>query len=204
LHRPLDIRRGAIQARNAKVTGYIPSLEAYSFVATEREEGQMWLRGRQQIPLGFGWLKDGEPPYDELPIKVNRIAYREFSRNPDLPFEQFKERLGKEVFGDGFTPQSVRDLLELQAVFATERTWCQPSPVVCPERVRAMKFQGTLTLQKQAEYRATLGKLSRIEQRHREPRSDGERQLLAIARWVLGQWKGQNEALLKPTPSTLN
>ena len=30
-------------------------------------------------------------------------------------------------FGEALTPQLVDDLLELQAVFATERTWCQPS-----------------------------------------------------------------------------
>ena len=34
--------------------------------------------------------------------------------------------------------------LELQAVFAMERSWCQPWPVVCP-RGRGMKAQGTLT-----------------------------------------------------------
>ena len=91
------------------------------------------------MPLGFGWLEPGDPPYDELPMRVNRIAYREFSRNPDLPFERYKEILGREVFGEASTPQAVDDLLELQAAFATERTWCQPSPLVSPERVRAMK-----------------------------------------------------------------
>ena len=127
------------------VTGYVPSLEAYSFVATVAEEGQAWLKGRRQVPLGFGWLEPGDPPYDELPMRVNRIAYREFSRNPDLPFERYKEILGRETFGEASTPQLVDDLLTLQAVFATERTWCQPSPLVCPERVRAMKDTGELT-----------------------------------------------------------
>lgn len=80
------------------------------------------------------------------------FAYREFSRNPDLTFDQYKERLGREVFGDAASPQDVDDLLALQAIFATERTWCQPAPVVCPERVRAMKAQGTLTPKKRDEY----------------------------------------------------
>ena len=59
------------------------------------------------MPLGFGWLEPGDPPYDELPMRVNRIAYREFSRDPDLPFERYKEILGREVFGDGVDPQAV-------------------------------------------------------------------------------------------------
>ena len=63
----------------------------------------------------------------------------------------------------GSTPQAVDDLLELQAVFATERTWCQPSPLVSPERVRAMKDRGELTPEKRAEYRAALDRLRAIE-----------------------------------------
>ena len=90
------------------MTGYVPSLEAYSFVPTEAEEGQAWLKGRRQVPLGFGWLKEGDSPYDELPMRVNRIAYREFSRNPDLKFERFKEKLGREVFGDASTSPRCR------------------------------------------------------------------------------------------------
>jgi hypothetical protein len=83
------------------------------------------------VPLGFGWLPPEEPPYDELPMRVQRIAYREFSRNPDLPFARYKEILGRAIFGAGSTPQAVEDLLTVQAAFARERTWCQPSPLAC-------------------------------------------------------------------------
>lgn len=194
---PQDIQQGALRARNAGVTGYVPSLEAFSFVATEAEEGQDWLKGRRQIPLGFGWLNVGESPYNELPMRVNRIAYREFSGDPDLDFERFKETLKQEVFGSAAAPQLVEDLLELQAVFAMERSWCQPSPVVCPERVRAMKAQGTLTSEKQDAYRVTLAKLRAIQDRHRAPTSEGESQLLQIVQWVLSQWTPENLTLLE-------
>jgi hypothetical protein len=185
LRRPQDIDAGALRARGAGVTGYVPSLEAYSFVATVAEEGQAWLKGRRQVPLGFGWLEEGEPPYGELPMRVNRIAYREFSRNPDLPFERYKTILGKAVFGEPATEQAVDDLLELQAAFATERTWCQPSPVVSPDRVRAMAARGELTPRKRDEYRAAWERLRDIERRHRGPKSDGEGELRRIARWVI-------------------
>src|SRR5262245_32851419 len=33
-----------------------------------------------------------------------------------------------------------------------KRTWCQPSPLVSPDRVRAMKDRGELTAVRQAEY----------------------------------------------------
>jgi hypothetical protein len=199
LRRPQDIQQGVLRARSAGVTGYIPSLEAYSFIPTEIEEGQAWLKGRRQVPLGFGWLKEADPPYDELPMRVNRIAYREFSRNPDLKFDDFKERLGREIFGDAATAQCVDDLLDLQAMFAMERTWCQPSPVVCPERMRAMKAQGTLTAQKRDEYRAALIKLKVMEVWHRAAKSEGERQLHRIVRWVLDQWQGDSRTILELT-----
>jgi hypothetical protein len=198
LRRPRDIRAGARRARDAGVTGYVPSLEAFTFVATEAEEGQEWLKGKRQVPLGFGWLEPGEPPYDALPMRVNRIAYREFSRNPDLSFERYKEIVGREVFGEAATERAVDDLLELQAIFATGRTWCQPAPVVSPERVRAMASRGALTPPKRAEYRAALDRLRAIEGRHRGPRSDGERELHRITRWVLDRWEGGAARLLDP------
>ena len=183
LRRPQDIQQGAIRARNAGVTGYVPSLEAYSFVPTEAEEGQEWLKGRRQVPLGFGWLKDGESPYDELPMRVNRIAYREFSDNPDLSFERFKEKLGQEVFGNAATSQLVDDLLELQRC----SPWNGPGPAIAgglPLGGRAMMVQGILTSDKRDEYQATLTKPRAIDKRHQEAKSQGERQLLQIVRWV--------------------
>jgi hypothetical protein len=200
LRRPQDIQAGAKRARDAGVTGYVPSLEAFTFVATEAEEGQGWLKGKRQVPLGMGWLQPGVPPYDELPVRINRIAYREFSRNPDLTFERYREILGKEVLGEAATPQAVEDLLTLQAVFATERTWCQPSPLVCPDRMRAMSQRGELAPKKRAEYRRALGQVREIEGRHREPRSDGEKELYRIARWVLDRWVGESGTLLTPAP----
>jgi hypothetical protein len=176
------------------VGGYVPSLEAFSYMATEPEEGQRWLVGRRQVPLGFGWLRPGQMPYGELPLRVNRIAYREFSRDPDLPFAEFRKRLGREVFGPGATPQAVDDLLELQAAFARERTWCQPSPVVAPERVRALKQQGQLGAARAAGYRAALDRLREVERRSRGGGATAE--VNRIGRWVLDRWAGEGAALL--------
>ena len=171
--------------------------EPYSFIATVPEEGQAWLKGRRQVPLGFGWLEPGEPPYGALPMRVNRIAYREFSRNPDLPFERYKEVLGREVFGASSKPEAVDELLMLQAVFATERTWCQPSPLVSTERVRAMKAEGTLTPRKRADYRADLDRLRGIKRQHQEPKSDAEKELHRIAGRVLDRWGEEDRRLLE-------
>lgn len=60
-----------------------------------------------------------------------------------------------------------------------------------------MKAQGMLTSVKQEEYRGALSRLRAIEERHRQAQVEGERQLLRIAQWVLGQWQGENRALLE-------
>lgn len=195
--RPREVRAGARRARAIGATGYVPSLEAFTFVATAAEEGQAWLQGRRQVPLGFGWLDSGDPPYDEPPIRAQRIAYREFSRNPDLPFEEYKAILGRDLFGASSTPRAVEDVLELQAALNFQRTWCQPSPLTSPDRARAMKDRGELTATRKAEYRAALDRTRAIEERHREPRSDGERALQRIAGWVLDQWSVSDRRLLE-------
>lgn len=100
------------------------------------------------------------------------------------------------IFGEASTPQLVEDLLTLQAVFTTERTWCQPSPLVCPKRVRAMKGRGELSAVKRDKYRRALDRLRAVEARHREPRSDGEKELHRITCWVLDQWTQEDQKLL--------
>jgi hypothetical protein len=129
-------------------------------------------------------------------MRVNRLAYREFSRDPDLPFDAFRQTLGRETVGTSATAQMVDDLLALQAIFAQDRTWCRPSPLVCPDRVRAMVDQKVVTPAKRAEYRAALDRLRSIEQRHRDPQSHGEKEMHRIARWVLEQWGAENRRLL--------
>ena len=108
LRRPQDIRAGARRAREAGVTGYVPSLEAFTLRRHGGRGGPGVAQGEASGAPGLRLAGAGDPPYDELPMRVNRIAYREFSRDPDLPFERFKEILGREVFGEAATPQRSR------------------------------------------------------------------------------------------------
>lgn len=196
-HGPAAIRAGAQRARDLGATGYIPSLEAFSYVPTLAEEGQEWLKGERQKPLGFGWLAPGVPPYDELPIRANRIAYREFTRDPDLSLDEFRAILGREVFGDESSPSAVDDLLKLQDIFNHDRTWRQPSTPTCPQRVRAMVARGELTTEKRAEIREALKRLEAIAERREAGDSAGARELGRIARWVVEQWSARDRALLE-------
>jgi hypothetical protein len=197
LRTPPEIRDGARRAKQLGCSGYIPSFGAFSFVPAEPEEGQKYLVGKRRVPFGFGWLKEGQPPYDELPARVNRVAYREYARDPDLADAAFRAALGKELFGTSAPPEAVEDALALQRVLTAERTWSQPAPLADPERVRAMAVAGQLTPKKQAEYREGLDRVRRIAERYRG--ADGSlAELHRVAAWVAGRWAGDAAKLIDP------
>ena len=197
LHTPQAVREGARRAKDAACSGYIPSLEAFSFVATNPEEGQHYLIGKRQVPFGFGWLQDGEMPYCELPVRVNRIAYREYTRNPELTEAEFRDVLGKELFGKAATQEALQDALTLQDAFMSERSWCQAAPLASPNRVQSLREAGQLTLAKRAEYQAKLNRVREIEAEYRS-RGEPFVELHRIARWLGEQWAGEHEKLLAP------
>jgi hypothetical protein len=197
LRDPQTVRLRAGTAREAGVTGYVPSLEAFSYVPTHAEEGRQDLIGKRQIPFGFGWLKADETPYDELPVRVNRVAFREFSKDPTLSFDEFKQRLGRDVFGADAQARWVDDLLLLERVFFQERTWCQPSPLASPERVRVEAERGRAGASTLAAYAATLREVEEMTGRHADSSNPGRRDLNRIGRWVLEQWTDANRKLLK-------
>jgi len=200
---PEQIRAGAQFAKRYGFTGYVPSLEAYSYVATRPEEGQAYLVGRRQVPLGYGWLPVGQLPYGELPQRINRLAYREFSRAPDLPMDEFNRRLGQALFGNAATPQQISDALELHRVFGMEHSWSQAAPLAAPERVRAMKQRGELTPARLRAYRQALAGVRDIAARQREATGTVAREMRRIAAWVLAQWEGENASLLDLPESQL-
>ena len=60
--------------------------------------GEAFLIGQRSSPFGFGWMKPGETPVNELLMRLDRLAYREYSFDPDLPMEQFRAVVSSELF----------------------------------------------------------------------------------------------------------
>lgn len=197
LHDPAAIRANATRARDSGMSGYLPSLEAFSYIATKVEEGRNDLVGQRQIPFGFGWLKDSQMPYNELPIRVNRIAYREFSRDPSLSMDEFKKRLGGEIFGEQVQPMWIDDLLFLNRVFFEERTWCQPSRLASPQRMKIDIAAGRIKPPKLAEYRQMLQHVQEIAARYANAENPARRELHEIAKWISEQWGPQQIQMLQ-------
>ncbi len=197
-HGPQEIHNGAWHARANGFTGYVPSLEAYSYIPTRSEyDGAKWLVGRRQVPFGFGWVPVDRSPYHELPLRVNRIAYRENCKNPDMTMEEIKKVIGTELFGLDSTAERIEDLLIVHGALFRERDWFQPSPLAEPLRALEWKQNGKLTSEKIAEYRKVLAAVNGVAQRTRGgPGAVGE--LGMIATWICDQWTGPNRSILEP------
>lgn len=191
---PGQVQSGALTALAHGCNGYIPSLEAYSFVATHVEDGEPWTKGVRQIPLGIGWLSPDQSPYTSLPIRTIRLAYREFVRNPSLSLDEYRHRLGREVFQVASDDRRVDDLLFLQRCVNTERNWSLPSPLVEPLRAKGFAAAGTLNPERKAGYRASLQTLREIAERYAGG-SGADAELAEAAGWIVGRW-GEDELKL--------
>jgi hypothetical protein len=192
-----NIRAGAKKARDAKCSGYVPSLECYSYVTVKTEFGEPWLVGRRQIPFGFGWLKDGANPYRELPVRAIRLAWRELTADPDLPDDELRARLGRELFGADWQAAQVDDLFFLFQVFNTDRDWSVPGALTIPGLVRNRADRGKLDPNKRALLRDQLTRTRAIAARHRDAPGGGAKELHRIAQWFSEQWTPENAALLE-------
>lgn len=190
------IRNGVKKARDAKCSGYLPSLECYSYVMTKTEFGEPWLVGKRQVPFGLGWLKDGENPYRELPVRAIRLVFRELTTNPDLPDADLRARLGRKLFGRDWQSTHVDDLLFLFQVFNIDRDWSVPGALTTPGLVRNRAERGKLDAKKRALLHGQLVRVRAIAARYRDAMSGGAQELQRIAQWLASQWTLENTTLL--------
>ncbi len=190
------IRNGVQKARDAKCSGYMPSLECYSYVMTKTEWNEPWLVGRRQVPFGFGWLKDGESPYRELLLRAIRLVFRELTANPDLSDAELQARLGRELFGRDWPPQQVDDLYFLFQVFNTDRDWSVPGALTTPGLVRSRAERGKLDSKKRVLLHAQLDEVRAIAARNRDTKLTGAKELHRIAQWLADQWTPETTAIL--------
>jgi hypothetical protein len=180
---PSRIRDGVRLTRKYHLTGYAPSLEPMSCPSGPPNNPGPLLK-----PFHFEWLKDAQMPLNELPIRVNRIAYREYTRNPDLTDEQFHKALGREVFGADSATQKVRDLLDLQESWFAEVDWFTPGIYVAPHRLKDRATREKWSAGQLKPYRERIDLLRAIAQRCSESSHPAEREMKRIADLLVKKW----------------
>jgi hypothetical protein len=186
---PAAIAEAAKAARNQKVNGYLPSFEAFSYVATRPEGGEPYFVGKRRRPLGLDPEKQGRMPYDELLPRVQRFAVREFGRDPDLTMPLFQQRLAAAFFPDANgSDQAAADLLELQRIWNFESDWYWSSPLLDPaffgQRAKRLNWPA----EKLGVYQQHLERLRKIAVRYGESPVPACTEMARLAREIIQVW----------------
>ena len=185
---PALVRDGVRKARASKLSGYMPSLEPFSYLMPQAEFGA-GAKGQRIIPLGFDWMKEGAMPLLELPARLMRLAFREYTRWPEMPEEEFRTRVGREFFGLGATPEKIEDLLFVQACVNHNRDWSWASPLVDPELFQAKSAREKWPQERIAEYHRRIERLEQIATRYAAAENGSEKEMQRIASFIVQRWE---------------
>jgi hypothetical protein len=196
LYTPREVADAARTARKNGVTGFVPSMEAFSYVPDRPEAGEPWVVNKRHRPLGFDSLAEGKMPYNKLPVRVQRFAYRTFSNEPELSYKEFERRLGQYFFGGQSSPAMIDDLLALQHIWTFESDWYWASPLLDPdffiEHARRLKWPDD----KLAQYDRNLDFLRLISARYADTENPTASEMARLGKMIVDRW---DEKQLSPT-----
>ena len=176
-------------ARQQGVNGYLPSFEAFSYKVTRSEGGEPYFVGRRRRPLGLAPEKEGRMPYDKLLPRVQRLAVREFSREPDLAWSSFQQRLSASFFpASDASPQATADLLELQRIWNYESDWYWSSPLLDPKFFRERAARLKWPPEKLQVYDRNLQRLREIAATYRNAPDATGKEMARLANEIADAW----------------
>ncbi len=185
---PGRIAEAARVARKNGVSGFVPSMEAFSYVTQHPEGGEPGQVGIRRKAFARDTLADGRMPYRALLARTQRFAFREFSHDPALDLAQFQRDLGKYIFGDAASSGATADLLELQRIFTFESDWYWPSPLLDPEFFLARAKRLNWDLRKRAEYRQNFDTLKTLARKYHSSTNSQEREMSRLSEEVVTRW----------------
>jgi hypothetical protein len=198
LHTPREVAAAAQIARQHGVDGFVPSLEAFSYIPDRSEAGERWFVGKRHRPFGFDPTIEGKMPYNTLPVRVQRFAYRTFSHTPELNFSDFERQLGEHFFGEEATITATADLLELQRIWFYDSDWYWASPLLDPAfffaHVRRLRWPAD----KLAAYDSNLSLLREIAACYADAVNPNAREIARLAKTVVDRWDSKQS-----TPSSV-
>jgi len=180
---PARLRDEARLALSKGVTGLVPSLEPFSCIDGPPGSGKARMK-----PFHFAWLRDGQVPLNELLMRVNRIAYREYARDPGLTDEAFRHRLGAELFAAKANATNTADVLYLQESFFFEADWFRPSPLLEPQRLKERAAREKWPAERLAGYTGRVERLRVLAERYRTSGVEAEKEMSRIARHIVDGW----------------
>jgi hypothetical protein len=188
LHTPREVAAAAQIARQHGVTGFVPSLEAFSYIPDRPEAGEPWGVAKRHKPFGFDAAADGKMPYNRLPVSVQRFAYRTYSHTPELEFAEFERRLGEHFFSAKTSLAATSDLLELQRIWSYDGDWYWASPLLDPEFFAAHAERLHWPREELAAFENNLKSLRAIAARNSDATNPNAREMARLAKSVVDRW----------------
>lgn len=189
-------RASARYVRDHGFAGYLPSQEFFTFVPEHPEIGEPGIVGRQLHPFGIDVIGLDTNPYVDPLVSVNRIAYREYMRDPDLSDAGFRAALGQSVFGDTATDQDIDDLMFLHDCFYWNKSLFSASAQADPHVLRDNLERGLLSFDDLRKIRSGLDALPAVAHRVSTSRNPRVRALSEHAKLMQRNWDPAARSLL--------
>jgi hypothetical protein len=180
---PAKIREGARLARQHGLSGYITSCEPFSCVDGPPGSGKP-----RQKPFHMAWLRDGEMPLNELPVRVNRIAYRAWTQQPLLDDSAFHKILGRELLGANADVQEIQDVLFVQDCWFNEADWFKSPRLHRPAELKRQAEREKWPAARMQLYLDKVKRLREIARRYGNSKDSTSLQLHNVAAWIVREW----------------
>ncbi|GLY83777.1 twin-arginine translocation signal domain-containing protein [Actinoallomurus iriomotensis] len=193
---PPYMKASARYVRDHGFAGYLPSQEFFTFVPKHPEIGEPGIVGRQLHPFGIDVIGLDANPYVDPLVSVNRIAYREYMRDPDLSDAEFRAVLGRSVFGDTATDQDIDDLMFLHDCFYWNKSLFSPSAQADPSVLRDNLERGLLGIADLRKIQNGLDALPAVARRVTASRNPRVRALGEHAALMRRNWDPGSRHLL--------
>lgn len=194
---PLALQESTRKVRSNGVEMYGASHEFFTFDSV-RPEFLEWANVNRSLrPFGFSHLSREENPYSDPIIAVNRVAMREFSNDPDLSSDGFREAVGRELLDASGSEKVVDDLLYLHECYYWKRTFFQAGPVADPGAMHDLLERGQLSFDDMARISELLDGVPAVRERLAGASGERARALAAHADHVLAAWSETDRTYLR-------
>lgn len=173
-----------LRAKGGGYIGVIPSMENFTF----------------ENPYGFDtrWGEKGVRGWRDILVRLTRLSFREYCRNPALTDEEFAAKVKGEFFAPGDPDQLVSDILTLHRHLNRWRGWSYRGGVMAdPPGPEAMAKDPELRGRTEKEIRPALEELRAIRERARrlveaggqDRRGENLQAMIRIIDWILRRWR---------------
>lgn len=189
---PKDTRAATQKAANAKISGFVTSHEAFTYVMNHIEWGESRLLNKRLKPFGFDWIADGTNPYEDPVVRINRIAFRIFSQNPAAAMSEFENQLSQE-----FACDAVQELLMVHRCCYEQRSWSSASPVYRPEIFREALEYGRLSRADLEKMSVSLKLLAEAVRKLSRSKGTSAKHFADVGSSILKAWDPTSRAFLE-------